>query len=675
MPQDVINIQANNAEAQLLASSWLIYNNLLLVDVLTESYEVNEYRSDDGAQVLGHHHVIKVTGLIARGFNSFSYISAADQSVAVRSNLPSGQMPNAGHMDNIRVIRDILMQDRKPLRWAVGGKVVLESPARVDGINPVYFPNDNMNGPKPLYCHVTQVTGTSAFYVRFAIETWINKCASFPRFIQSHRYSMAHDVDGDTWLTTRMVTGQVKFNPEWLQRTGIPPTRIEPRWFHPVPDGFKRQNVKVQAHPNGMEVAYSFMDQEVTLPLGSRSPATKLAAEFSLASSLAEGKPALTQAAIHVAAVGPKHQYRFNLLVMAMSIAQRKLQKPGHVLTSDITITYSLDNTMVDLSMKAIWKPLGIGMEGLQINATGLDTDEDYGDLDFALQPFRAVGEPLQGNQSMQALSPKLRFSESAGTYSGIAVGSSIINGCFRMSDSLPENIEIDFETDDAPYKAMLKMTAELNPVSGDSISLTMVDDAGNNVPMTLQLTSILTIPMLDTGLSYIFTNGIGLYEDWQMTTRYHTSHNKAVMPVSSAQGGSASTYVPPQVASLGLPYTLKVVDWTIGWIGPDANSIILPSPDTQDPNDVLLEEHITPAVPSICNSTNKAWRVSGTYWYMSKKLRTSSYEARTQFGYDPNDINNGFAFGKSITDPDSRTANVVGLSRFIAGYSPSFVG
>jgi hypothetical protein len=122
----------------------------------------------------------------------------------------------------------------------------------------------------------------------------------------------------------------------------------------------------------------------------------------------------------------------------------------------------------------------------------------------------------------------------------------------------------------------------------------------------------------------------------------------------------------------LGLPYTIKTVDWSIAWVGPSASQIMLPSPDTGDANDVLIDEHILPAVPGFCNSSNKAWRVSGTYKYISKMLRTSSAAVKGQYG---NYTDQGFAVGKAITDPSARAENTIGQTRFMAGYSPSFVG
>lgn len=665
----IIQIQSNEASTDLKGSSWLSYNGLLLTDVLTESYEMQEQRTADGAQVLCKQHTIKVTAIINPLINAYR-ATQNPGGYPVRQ-----EVPLAGINENIMLIRDQLMQDRKPLTWSIGGTVVLDSPRfNPDNLN-VRMLCDSMQGPKPLYCQVTHITGTSSYYIRFGIETWVDDCVAARRHTKAHRFSMTHDVDGDTWLTTRHVQGQVLFHPEWLEavKAGQNPGggalfggQILPRWIHPVPPGFKRQNVKIQAHPNGMELAYSFVDTEQTLPLGSLSPATKLTAEFSLSSSLGAEKAALTQVAVHITAVGPKNQFRFNLLIMAIRLAQRKIQKPGHVMTTDIVVTYSLDNTMIDLTMKALWKPVGIGNDGIQLNMTGLKVNEDYEDINEAFDPFCDNGEFRQGTARLQAQAPHLRYKETMGTYSGFVLGSEIVNGCYNASIDQVNK----FWVGESNGKTLSDQEGPSNPADYSQI----MDENGNGIPFDLVVTAVLTITPLATGISNEAANGTGLYEQWEMDTDYRTSHQKAVMPIGSPQTSPSPgtmTYTPPQVASLGLPYTLKVVNWTVAWIGPSPLGIILPSPDTGDSNDVLLEEHCTPAVPSIANSTNKCWRISGTYWYLSKGLRTASLSTKSQYTY----TDEGFAMGRSITDPNTQPSNTIGQTRFVAGYSPSFVG
>ncbi len=646
-----IQVQYEEAESYLKGSSWLRYNGILLTDLLTESYEVQEIRTQEGSQKLANHHVLKIMAIFNPQYNAFH--------VSPGGTLPRQAIDPSLMAGNIIAVRDGLMQERGLLQFAVAGTIVLESPLVTSRLPFASLPCDSFQGPKPLYCQVTQITGTSYFCVRFAIETWTDGCtAKEGRVIQAHRYSMAHDVDGDSWLTTIMVSGHVKFRPELLADRGQGPDQIlSPLLFHPVPNGFKRSHVKVQAIPNGMELAYSFVDTEQVLPLGSLSPATKLTAEFSIGSSLAENKPALTQVAVHVAAVGPKNQYRFNLLRMALSIAIKKLQKPGLIMATDIMVTYSLDNVMIDLSMKAIWKSVGIGPQGLQLNDAGLTAVDDVNDLDDALLPFRKVAdaEPPQGSQPASALSPEMPLNGRKGTYLGYCVGSSLITGCYLHSQ--PQHYKVPVNTDGNPVQ-----TTE-NDDQGP-VPVYPRKDGGGLVPFVVQNVAVLSINVAATGLSAAYVNAVGWYEDWQMQTSYRTNHQKAVMPVGAAQSsspGDVMAYRAPQVGTLGLPYTLKVVDWSIAWVGPDPYSIILPSPETGDPNDVLLAEDLTPVTPNICNSTNKSWRISGTYWYLSKKLRTSALTIKSQFDY----VDDGFAIGKSITDPSARADNTIGLTRF----------
>jgi hypothetical protein len=650
----LINVQANEAEI-LQASSWLRYNDVLLTELHTEGYDMDVVRSDDGAQKLVTHHVLKVLALFNPAMNSF---------------IPSGStVGRAAVQPDISVIHERLMTDRASLAYAIGGKIILDT-----GDLPAGATTGPMHGPKPLYCQVSQVTGTASFLVRYGVEYWTDACTDnggTRNYIQSHRFSMIHDVDGDTWLTTRMVAGQVTFRPELLSlldedgQDVAPDQILSPNVFPPVPHGFKRQNVRVQATPDGKQLHYSFTDVEQVLPLGSLSPGTKLTAEFSIGTSIAEGKPAATQAMVHVSAVGPKNEYRFNLLVMAIRIAIRKVQKPGLLFVQELQINYSLDQMFVDLSMRAVWKPVAVGMEGLQLNDTGLKASDDQGDLDNALAIFRDIGEAAQGSQSNLAQAPVSSFSGRKGTYLGLCIGSALVNGCFTAAQ--PDNWVINTSNE---------KVVEFQP-DVDQEVLNPKDMFGQNLDFSLEVTPALTITLYSTGLSLLATGGAGLYEEWYQTTRYHTSHQKAVLPigraVSASPGDDIGVYSQPQVATLGLPYTLKSVDWTIAWIGPDPSGILLPSPDSGDTNDVLLAEDVTPAVPTVVNSSHKSWRVSGTYWYVSKRLRSASATVVATFpslGADQ-----GFSPGRSITDPYNRQTNTIGQSRFVAGYSPSFVG
>lgn len=670
---NLIAAQAGEPQStgNLRGSSWLQYGQVLLTDVLTESYEMDEIRSADGAQVLSVHHVIKITGIINPAVNSFRNPGLTDNVYLGNKGSSITRSNNANFTDNIVLLKNWLLQDRQNLDWAVGGRIVLLSPLhRVDSPT-VRYECDSQQGPKPLYCQITQITGTGTFYVRFGIETWVDPCTNAQNAIHSHRFSMAHDVDGDTWLTTRHVTGNVKFRPDIQKfqndRIGNEIDAVDSyvhMWAHPVPPGFKRSNIKIQALPNNMELAYSFIDTEVVLPLGTLSPATKLAAEFSISSSNGvEGKPAYTQVMVHVAAVGPKNQFRMNLLRMGMKIALQKIQKPGLVQVTSMSATYSLDNMMVDLKITALWQAGQLGPQGIHMPMDGLLGPDDVADLDTALSEYRAAGEYKQGSESNKATSPKLRDYDTVGTYLGACIASGIVTGCFSLT-SRPVNY---FYATDANGNV-----PNFEETGAVAASFTTIDDNGDVVPYSFSTVTALTIDMLPTGISAAAAGSTGWYEDWQMDTRYHTNFQRAVLPIGATQGTSPgdTTFIPPQLVTLGYPYTIKSVNWSVAWVGPDPAGIILPSPDTGDTNDVLLAEDIQPAAPGISNSTMKSFRFSGTYWYACLGLHTSSVVETAYYTYD----DQGFAMGKVISQSGGQEENTVGQARFTAGYSPSFV-
>jgi hypothetical protein len=84
-----------------------------------------------------------------------------------------------------------LMAPRQTLVYAVGNTPILVSPAiNQDGFQSA---TDAHNGPVPLACDVTLISGTKTFLVDFAIETYMNESylyATTPPIILSHRWTL-----------------------------------------------------------------------------------------------------------------------------------------------------------------------------------------------------------------------------------------------------------------------------------------------------------------------------------------------------------------------------------------------------------------------------------------------------------------------------------------------------
>lgn len=648
-------IQDSEASTLLQASSWLSYNNILIADIIVKTYDSKDVETDDGAQKVSVEHTVEVEGLVEGSVNSY----------LLAGGLVSREPKFTNEIfDSAELLHAHLMKPRQILKLALGGRQVLFSPPTLGPIEGTVRCDANM-GPKPIRCEVTRITGTSSFYVKFIIKTWVDECyngiASHNSYIRAHRWSCTHDVDGSTWLTTRAVQGYVQFRPEHLNAKGKFPDQVaDPNFIHPIPRGIIRENVRVQATADGQQLVYSFVDREVALPLGTLNPATRLQAEFSFASELnvTDKSSLMTSAMVHVSAVGPKDQLRPNILTVALRVAMAKLSRDrGRLFVYSFQASYSLDQVLVDVTIRAIWKPVAEGVKVGNADGFNIDVrplrDGDKTDLDDALAPYRAGAEGKQGSEPHLAKNPASPQDGRRGTWMGYAVGSAIVDGCYLHEQ--PKNRMLE----EAVFKG--------GPSSNDPTDiLPPVSNLDEPVNFDLRVVVALNIETELTGYSPEATLGDGWYQTWSQDARYETRHLKAVLPVGYQQGASpgSTDYTPPQVATLGVPYTLMTVECSVGWVGPSANGVIVPSPDLGSDYELLYDQ-VQPAVPVIINSLLRGWRFTTTYYYLCKKLHTASTIARAQFS----GVDNGFAIGRGINDPNIQEA--LGLARFMDGYTP----
>jgi hypothetical protein len=279
--------------------------------------------------------------------------------------------------------------------------------------------------------------------------------------------------------------------------------------------------------------------------------------------------------------------------------------------------------------------------------------DGDKTDLDDALAPWKGVGEGKQGSEPHQAKNPISPLDGRRGTWMGYCVGSAIVEGSYNHAQ--PKNLMLEEAVFEGGPEAALPTDL-----------LSSVSNTNGGVSFDLRIVEELDIDTAQTGYSAESTDGDSWYQTWEQNARYETRHLKALLPVGYVQGASpgSTDYTPPQVATLGMPYTVMVVDCSVGWVGPSANGVIVPSPDLGD-NYVLLHDQVQPAVPVVINSALRGWRFTTTYYYLCKQLHTASQVARDQFS----GTDNGFAIGRSIYDVNIQEA--LGLARFTDGYTP----
>lgn len=215
--------------------------------------------SEDGCDYLYTHYVFDVIAIVNPNATTFSPISTAPISVAE--------------------LRSRLLTPRKRLSYIVDGATVLASPHTtyfgIPGIGVAQIP-DNVDwvdayvGPRPISFDVLQWHGVKTCTVRYRIETWLLHCtgttANPLQPLISHRWEISHEVN-ELYMTTRRIAGIAKFRSDLLKN---PLDRTAPmsaddfrhEFFHPIEDGYKREDIKVAQSSDNTTVRYQVLDVE-----------------------------------------------------------------------------------------------------------------------------------------------------------------------------------------------------------------------------------------------------------------------------------------------------------------------------------------------------------------------------------------------------------------------------
>lgn len=137
-----------------------------------------------------------------------------------------------------------------------------------------------------------------------------------------------------------------------------------------------------------------------------------------------------------------------------------------------------------------------------------------------------------------------------------------------------------------------------------------------------------------------------GAYKQYLIDTKYVLDTGVSVQRVT---GDPDDETTPTNVKTrTGFATMLKIVNWTIER---DNNKPIAPDPDTGDPNEILVESTIYPAIP-LENLTSMTWRISGIYVYQLLTAKTVSRGSK-------------FPAGKSAAEKRLGSANYYGQCDF----------
>lgn len=178
---------------------------------------------------------------------------------------PTTCLPNGAWLSPINTDRELEMRLRAPRKklyvWAFDTdgvpKIWIESPRNQNTV-------DAKVGPVVLGCNVHAGPTPQSFFVALDIRTWLTPTNdASDRAVLSHRWQMAHVEDENHYLS-RIIKGQVVFNPGALEATRQDADWFRGQFFHPIPLGFQRHLGPVVLSPDGTTLNYEYTDTDVT---------------------------------------------------------------------------------------------------------------------------------------------------------------------------------------------------------------------------------------------------------------------------------------------------------------------------------------------------------------------------------------------------------------------------
>lgn len=571
------------------------YNGIVFSLVKTNTYHMEPVMTEDGTQYLYTRVILDVTGILNPA--AMAYVG----------NTPP--LPIVGTLppQTITSIRNTLMQPRGQLIWSFAipnaqPYVVLSSP-EIDA------PCDFNNGPRPLFCDITNVIGSKTAVIRFAVETFINECPSggsgTPLLANRFTQSLSTDEQHLDSITT---TGIAYFRTDFLQVLGNSPDAYRDIIFGtlPVVAGMYRANVHVQVAPAQNALRYTVTDRERMYDLGDTSQGdgasfiTKVDADFNVV-TLAEkgGIPAGSYLGVcNVRIWGDKRASNWIMTQRAFQVIANKMPigapvKVGFV--QQIQITQSLTDRYVSANVTYRYNNSAIGLIGFG------DSVLDSLRLDTVIGPWDGINPSLPWGKGTRGTS------NAAAPF--ISTIEDACSGPF---------VDLNNPPDQEPYSENSDYTGT------PTVSVEPVD----------------VIPSYGTS----YSPGQATYTDGKQEIKYYRSSGKIGCPYSGPASGSTSSSTgsggtgttggstngmtvpvggPSSVTPTAVffqvsqPMSTIVVSFEAECVGQPP---VVPDPNNGDSNLVLMAHSLALTSPPVApDGQNPVFRAIGEYTYMQK--------------------------------------------------------
>ena len=290
----------------------ILYGNVRLRNVQTESFEQNVIYDESGTDLLYHQFRIRVNAIVTLSANTGEIGAVVPGSTATEMQ---GNLHAA------------MMHPRQDFKFYVDDEVLLESSHHSK--DPY---RDVNNGPKPQRCAITHIAGHKMFRISWEVEIAVVLCGEgrtdyytedgqpiiapmTASPVLNNRWTLSEEKDQD-FATSRTWTGKLRvahidYNPNWVRHLVVPQKA----------KGYRRMRMRFLASANGLELNYEITDrQEYEAP---PFPATSWSGQYREGAGPG-GK--IGSASVSVTLSGPPNGAKADLLSRAAEICRDRIR-------------------------------------------------------------------------------------------------------------------------------------------------------------------------------------------------------------------------------------------------------------------------------------------------------------------------------------------------------------
>lgn len=274
-----------------------------------------------------------------------------------------------------------------------------------------------------------------------------------------------------------------------------------------------------------------------------------------------------------------------------------------------LSVDYASNRLQLTAKIEKKFNLQGVSGMPFSLADTGFIATNDYGKVDEYGAPYLAPGEAKQGTERAAALSPKLNYAGTAGSY---------------LADILVDRIKLSNPQSkrDLPDGSLYVCGNGSANTPQPTEARSFYDGPDTELYVEVVITELLNL--LDIAMSWI-QDGDQNYESTWMQTKYKTDKGTMVLPTGGVMPGGTTD---PDLIRKRVQFTLhegltkKVVHWGVQSVAPTAPSY--PSSAPVDANQILVDEKVQPAACNPVGPGMFAWTITGTYIYELLNLKGS---------------------------------------------------